>query len=1358
MNVMPESGLVYRGLELTAAEIADALWLAAYVTVEATVASQADVLDARGSVSAPATPAVTTPPAAPRTRREPYADLHRAPEQAQRTQEKSIPFYVPAGEALPNKLPIARALRPLLRRVPAPQRLLLNEEATAEAVADGNDLALVLQPDQERWLDLVLLIDESPSMVVWHRTVQELHTLLTQVGAFCAIESWGIGYDLDPDTQAYQGVYLHITSGGGRIYGRRGSPKELIQSTQRRLILLLSDSSSPAWDDGSISAWLNLWGQHNLIALIQFLPRPFWSGTGLRQAVEVVVRSVQPGSCNSRLTIDEVAWYWPQVDPPATPPVPVTTLEPHMLHNWTQMLSGRGQKRVYSYCFTPPVAVRDGLDPSRQLLPAVGGREVSAEARLLHYQQRLSPPARRLAGYLAAVPLSLPIIRLIQKALLPDTTQLHLAEVFHSGILRRSSVHYTSTLDPDTLQYDFLDDSLRDLFLTSIEDDAKHQVLRQVSQYIDSHSGLPYRFESLLFDPTFAEPIKLDEKREPFAHVAMQTLRSMGGVYATLADNLKKIVSSGEDMIPSQVEGLTSTTGEEITSDKTQVIETELISKEGVGGSIHVGDIYHYGPPQPTFPITNLPPANPHFTGRSEQLNGLTDRAGGTTTIIAGLGGVGKSQLMLEFAHRQRDAYDIIWWLRVDEALAEDFLALGRQLLLPVDGLDQPTAVQLVRNQLSGGDKKWLLLCDNADTIEPGDLRRLLPSGPHGRILITSRNPHWRQQGPVLRLDVFTEREAAAFWRERLGKEESRGTGERGSGGEEEALRALGRELGYLPLALEHAAAYMTENHLDAAAYRALFVTRRRELWQRATPPDDYHGTITTTWEIAFEQVRQTPGAADLLNLCCFMAADSIPLDLFSAHAAVLPDPLAAIITDPIALNKAVAALSRYSLLARNGQEKLVSVPRLVQTVARDRMAGEQAVFWAEVAVELVCQVRPDGQRLHEWVEGGQFLPHMEAVANLAAEQGVESARLGVLDYFIGYYLQFRGEYAAARPYYERALAIREKTLGADHPDTATSLNKLGLLLQAMGDLARARPYYERALAIQEKAFGPDHPDTAQSLNNLGLLLQAMGDLARARPYYERALAIQEKALGADHPDIATSLNNMGYLLQAMGELAGARPHYERALAIHEKALGPDDPGTALSLNNLGYLLQAMGDLAGARPYYERAVVIQEKTLGPDHPHTATSLDNLDLLLQAMRDLAGAKVIHGDEVRGDKIGGDKITVGNISGSQGIAIGRGARADVRIMHGPSVDELTPLFAPLLAEVARHNTTAVTQVKTLQAEVARGEDAEDDKMADLITDIAEAAPAVVETLVNLFTNSIAAKVAGGATKFVLRRLHR
>jgi len=213
-------------------------------------------------------------------------------------------------------------------------------------------------------------------------------------------------------------------------------------------------------------------------------------------------------------------------------------------------------------------------------------------------------------------------------------------------------------------------------------------------------------------------------------------------------------------------------------------------------------------------------------------------------------------------------------------------------------------------------------------------------------------------------------------------------------------------------------------------------------------------------------------------------------------------------------------------------------------------------------------------------------------------------------------------DYKPIRRLYERALAIREKSLGPDHPEVATSINNLAAYLFDTGkpeDSAIARPLFERALAIREKSLVPDHPDVASSLNNLAHYLSSTGapeDLAAALPLFERALAIREKSLGPDHPEVATSLNNMAGYLKRTGNpinIAAARSLYERALTICEKFLGHDHPDVAICLNNLAAYLEdthTLEDKAAARALYERSISIYEKSLGPDHPDVALSLNN----------------------------------------------------------------------------------------------------------------------------------------------------
>ncbi|MEW6264879.1 MAG: tetratricopeptide repeat protein [Thermodesulfobacteriota bacterium] len=220
------------------------------------------------------------------------------------------------------------------------------------------------------------------------------------------------------------------------------------------------------------------------------------------------------------------------------------------------------------------------------------------------------------------------------------------------------------------------------------------------------------------------------------------------------------------------------------------------------------------------------------------------------------------------------------------------------------------------------------------------------------------------------------------------------------------------------------------------------------------------------------------------------------------------------------------------------------------------------------------------------------------------------------------------GNYPQAEPLLKRSLAVREKVLGPEHRDTSQSVNNLAGFYDILGDYARAEPLLQRALAIREKVLGPEHPDTARSLNNLAEVYRARGKYAEAEPLYERALAIVEKVLGPEHPDTAKSLSNLGLLYQMLGHYAQAEPLYKRALAIREKVLGPEHPDTSTSLNNLAEVYRARGDYTKAEPLYKRALVISEKALGPEHPDTSTSLNNLARLYKAMGHYAQAEPLY----------------------------------------------------------------------------------------------------------------------------------
>ncbi|MGE5235762.1 MAG: tetratricopeptide repeat protein [Acidobacteriota bacterium] len=221
--------------------------------------------------------------------------------------------------------------------------------------------------------------------------------------------------------------------------------------------------------------------------------------------------------------------------------------------------------------------------------------------------------------------------------------------------------------------------------------------------------------------------------------------------------------------------------------------------------------------------------------------------------------------------------------------------------------------------------------------------------------------------------------------------------------------------------------------------------------------------------------------------------------------------------------------------------------------------------------------------------------------------------------------LRRQRDFAGAQPLHERALAIRERAFGPESAEYGDALNALANLLYDAGNPAMAMPLYQRVLAIRERVLGPDHPDTADALNNLGSTQRRLGDATAARLAYERALSIFEHAFGPEHLKVANTLNNLAITLKNSGEWAQARRCWERALPIYQREFGGDHPFVAGLLNNLADLALKVGDLPEARRLLERSLAIRERTLGPDHVDVAQSLNNLAAVFKEQGDLLKAR-------------------------------------------------------------------------------------------------------------------------------------
>jgi tetratricopeptide (TPR) repeat protein len=639
---------------------------------------------------------------------------------------------------------------------------------------------------------------------------------------------------------------------------------------------------------------------------------------------------------------------------------------------------------------------------------------------------------------------------------------------------------------------------------------------------------------------------------------------------------------------------------------------------------------------RPRFPtalplVWNLPfRRNPDFIGREQELAELAARLGrgaaAVTQTLLGAGGVGKTALAVEYAYRYRSQFDAVWWIRAEQpaTLVGDYADLAAALgLLEGDQPDQQLAARAVRRWLEGHDR-WLLVLDNAEAAETptglspplARLVDLIPQVLHGQVLVTSRDASWEEHAGLAELEVFTPGEAVAFLLARTGSTERATAGE------------ISELLGFLPLAVEQAGAYVRQTRLSLhdylnrlRQYPALTMTRGRP---RDRDPAD---TVATTWQLSMERVRPTPGAVALLEVCAFLGPEEIPRELFSQQLNPPTADLEVLAEDPFALDDAVGALRRFGLVKADAQT--LSVHRLVQQVVRDQVDPEQHRRRATAALRLILAAFPTQHTNPDaWPTYARLLPHVLAVTGAAQRLGIEPDSAAWLLNQAGLYLWQRADHTQAGSLHQRALAIRETRLGSHHPDTAETLNNLAAVLRAQGDLAGARPLLVRALAVREACLGADHPDTAETLNNLGLVMRGQGDSAGARGRFERALAIRERQLGADHPDTAWSLGNLAKVLQDQGDLDGARRLQQRAMTIREHRLGADHPDTAWSLGSLGEILRRLGDLTTARHLLERAVAIRETRLGPEHPATAYSLNNLAAVLRDQGDLDEARRLH----------------------------------------------------------------------------------------------------------------------------------
>ncbi|MHC3470610.1 FxSxx-COOH system tetratricopeptide repeat protein [Streptomyces sp. 7R007] len=1013
-----------------------------------------------------------------------------------------------------------------------------------------------------------MVLGDGPAVEVWRHTAREFAELVRRCGAF------------------------------GRVALREGSVGRALPGGSGRVVLLLADGWEPGWVSGSMQAALARWAAYGPVAVVQLLPRSLWDRGGLT-TWPAFLRPPGRGTPAHRLRCRVRGLAPDAAGPPGTGalvPVPVLELNAVELTCWARLLSAEEHGPAPFPVTFAGRAASGPPDPSPLQAPPLPVRPYD----LVESFRRWAPPeVFRLGVLLAGTPLTWPLVDRVRRLCLPKAGRESLALLFAYGLLRPVARVRT---DAQRVRWDFVPGAREEL-LAYLRKDELRRLVATVTEGLGPHSSRLWELPRLMADPHADPAIRVDDESFPWLTAQKAVLGALSGPGLEAAHRM------GQALAAHLVD-------RRLRRAQMRPLQRRLASRR---------------PPSPTHPVTeergpemveasrpqsgtrsgntpavwgNVPPQNANFIGREDLLDSLhrrLQRERATAVLpnaLHGMGGVGKTALVVEYLYRRLSDYDVVWWIpaertsQVVRSLAELALRLG----LKTSG-EAGSAVPAVLEALRRGDpyEDWLLVFDNAES--PENVRAYFPAGGTGNILVTSRNPQWSSVARPLEVDVFARAESVQLLRRRTPELT-----------DDEADR-LAVALGDLPLAVEQAAAWLAETGMSADEYLRLFEEKRLELLDETESPD-YRAPVIAAWNVSLDQLEaKNPAALQLLQVCSFFAPEPIPRNLFNMlrERSIAPEVDQAL-RDPLRQAQTIREIGRFSLARMDHRANTIQMHRLVQMALQARMTDEEQERMRRGAHQLLVANDPsDPENAAHWDRYGELTPHvMASGAVYADDRWVRSLIINDIRYLWRW-----GDYATGGELATEAYEVWREKFGGDEEQTLLAAKWLGVLNFNRGRYEDAARLNSEALEAYRRTLGEDHPETLDALGNVAIDRRVQGKFAEALELSESVHQRLVRLNGDEDPETLRAAHNVGVSLRLAGLFDRARELDEDTWNRKWRMFGLDHALTLVTRLGLVVDMRELGDYHGALTQQEDVTSQSSRALGRENPLTMSCLRHL---------------------------------------------------------------------------------------------------------------------------------------------------